>query len=240
MIEGQETEPEPTETLPEEIVLPQTSVQIVNATSVPEISLMVDQKMYYPKFPQGLYTGDAPTPKLKPLYTVTDLATNTQVDHQISYDSNTHQSLIITGDFQMVPAEESKTDATEEMSDESSVEPRVNFLLLSHDLSADEQPLRYRFHNGLVDQKIIINDGQNGQWLEPGRILNFYGQPMVKTFTATIGDKTHSVLIRQEGSARNCTVIFYEKAGEPVFMRAFENNKQSFIFEEASDSKAQP
>lgn len=225
----------------EEKELPKTSVQIVNATSVPEISLMVDEQMYYPKFPQGLYTGDAPTPKLKPKYTATDLFSKTKVEHQITYESDTQQSLIITGDFQLVAEEEELSEDTpDKKSDEPELKPRVHFQVFSHDLENGEQPLRYRFHNGLVDQRIIINDGETAQWVEPGKTLNFYGQPMIKTFTATINKEMQTVLIRQEGTPRNCTVIFYEKNGKPTFMRAFENTRKSLEIDmqaEASGSE---
>jgi len=197
---------------PEDV--PGTRVQIVNATSVPAISLKIDGKLFYPEFKQGLQSGEFPIEAHRPTYTVSDIATKRQVTQKITYDKNSLQSLVITGDFRPVSRIRSSGKAV--------LEPYLEFNVLSHLQTSDQRPLRYRFLNGLSSTKLSIQEAGEAWVIAPGQIVSFHDQPPVKLFTIEAEDKSIEALIRQDGNALNCTVVFYEKAGSIKFMRIFE------------------
>ncbi|MEM1158057.1 MAG: hypothetical protein AAF571_13490 [Verrucomicrobiota bacterium] len=192
-----------------------TMVQVVNATSVPTISLKVDGKLLYPEFDQGLQSGEFTVDKHKLSYTVSDTVTNRQISHEIVYEQNTYQSLVITGDFRPI--------SRLKQGGKKVLEPYLEFNVLSHLLKPGEKPLRYRFLNGFSSTSLTIEE-EGQEWiLKPGQIVSFYDQPAVKLFKVKAAEDSIETLIRQDGNPRNCTIVFYEQKGSPTFMRIFEN-----------------
>ena len=69
-----------------------TSVQIVNATSVPAIALRINDRIAYDNFPQGLKTADSPASLLKAVYEAEDRqtgsrATSAKIDLRAGHES---------------------------------------------------------------------------------------------------------------------------------------------------------
>lgn len=194
---------------------PATKVQIVNATSVPAISLKVNGQVFYPKFRQGMQSGEFLIHAHQLSYTVSDLSTSRQVTQEIMYEKNTYQSLVITGDFRPVLRIRNGRKPV--------LEPYVEFNLLSHQQPKNQQPLRYRFLNGLSSKNLTIEEAGQAWVIQPGQLVSFHGQPPVKLFTVQTAEASMETLIRQDSNPRNCTVVFYEKEGKVTFMRIFEN-----------------
>ena len=76
------------------------SVQIVNATSVPVLSLRINGTLAYDTFPQGKKSGDAPLPLLEAVYEAEDKQSGSKAkSDKITYEPGAYQSLVILGDF---------------------------------------------------------------------------------------------------------------------------------------------
>lgn len=192
-------------------------VQIVNATSAAAISVKTDGQLYLRKLPQGLFTGDAAINKLTTTYTIINTDSNLEVTETVSYEAGIYQSLILLGNFN---------------SDSKDSQP-VTFKVLSHEIESQQEPLRYRFLNGLASESIIVDSANGVKSAKPGELLEFYGQPATKVFPVIIGDHSIEVLIRQGNPLRNCTIVFYSKQGKPTFIRVYENTGESALAQEA-------
>jgi hypothetical protein len=202
-------------------------VQIVNATSVPEVALSVNGQPFYPKFPQGLYTGDAPTELLRVRYTITEPKKGLTVETNLVFPPSKHSTVLITGDFTtnrpFVPLAEPLPGNA--LATNKTPPPYVVFTVLSHDLAEGEAPLRYRFFNGMKERSVRISaPNDSPREILPGTMTVYSGQKPMVEFESMVGEVKIPVLIRQEGLIRNCLVVFYEKNGKPTFMRAFENH----------------
>ena len=76
------------------------SVQIINATSVPVLSLRINETLAYDTFSQGQRSGDAALPLLEATYEAEDRLSGTKAkSERITYAPGAYQSLVIVGDF---------------------------------------------------------------------------------------------------------------------------------------------
>lgn len=210
----------------------QTSVQIVNATSVPTIALSQNGKTDYPEFPQGLRTADAPTNRIKVKYTAVDKQSGASADSpEIKYAPNGNQSLIILGDFSTtVPPETFPQSGQPQEESEKPFPPNVHFRVYNHTKGALPDSVRLKVINGMPGKilNLGIEGSQQGQGqkitLKPGEESDILGQAPVSEYVAEIDGKSIPILMRQEGEIRNALLIFFLKAdGQPGFTRAFEN-----------------
>ena len=115
-------------------VPPTTCVQIINATSVPMVSLRVNGENYYPEFPQGLYTADAPNPILNARYKVTDGTSRLSAEKEVAYEADAHQSVLLIGDFSTgQPAAEFPQPDQVPVPGSKPFPPNVHFRVYKHD-----------------------------------------------------------------------------------------------------------
>ena len=111
------------------------SVQIVNATSVPVLSLKVNDTLAYDTFPQGKRSGDAPVPLLEAVYEAEDKQSGSKAkvreDHLRAWR---HQSLVILGDFSTHIASQGHPKAAGQSTSErgSKHPPNVLFQVYPH------------------------------------------------------------------------------------------------------------
>jgi len=210
----------------------QTSVQIVNATSVPIIALSQNGKADYPDFPQGLRTADAPTNRIKVKYTAVDKQSGASADSpEIKYTPNANQSLVILGDFSTsVPPETFPQPGQPQSGSEKPFLPNVHFRVYKHTKGTVSDSVRLRVINGMPGKTLSFDiDGaatdQGQQFtLKPGEERDMLSQAPVSEYVAEIDGTTIPILMRQEGEIRNAMLIFFLKAdGKPAFTRAFEN-----------------
>ena len=206
---------------------PSTSVQIINATSVPAIALKINERVAYEDFPQGLETADAPTGLLKATYEAEDKATGSRATSPaIAYEPNTNQSLVILGDFSTdSPPGTLRHPGRALTGEDKRYPPNVLFKVFAH--TAAEAPVRLRIINGMPGKNLTFVAGRRELVVSPGESAALTSQPAIAQYVATIDGEKTSLLMRQEGLVRNAMIIFFLKSGKPAFMRAFENNADS-------------
>jgi hypothetical protein len=204
-----------------------TSVQIVNATSVPEIALRINDRIAYENFPQGLKTADSPASLLKAVYEAEDRQTGSRaMSAKIAYEPGTNQSLVILGDFSTdTPPGVLRHPGRALTGEDKQYPPNVLFQVFSH--AATEAPVRLRIINGMPGKSLTFVAGRREIVVKPGEFAVLAGQPATARYLAKADGENISLLMRQEGLIRNAMIIFFLRNGRPVFMRAFENNADS-------------
>jgi hypothetical protein len=206
--------------------LPATaSVQIVNATSVPVITLRVNDNLAYDAFPQGKRSADAPVRLLEAVYEAEDKRSGSRAKSgKIAYEAGTYQSLVILGDFS-TPARILRQPGRVLSAEENESQPNVLFQVYSH--AATRAPVRLRIINGMPGKSLTFVAGTREIAIKPGDHAVVQSQPATAQYEAKVDGESIPLLMRQEGLIRNAMVIFYLKDGKPAFMRAFENNEDS-------------
>jgi hypothetical protein len=197
------------------------SVQIVNATSVPAISLKINDSLVYGTFPQGKKSADAPVRVLEAVYEAEDKRTGSRARSEtIIYEPGAYQSLVVLGDFSTPAPPQSGNPAGENAS-----VPNVRFQVFSH--QATKPPVRLRIINGMPGKTLKFAGGALELVIKAGDHAILENQPAIAQYAATVDGASIPVLMRQEGLIRNALIVFYLKEGKPAFMRAFENNVDS-------------
>jgi hypothetical protein len=203
------------------------SVQIVNATSVAAITLRINNQIAYENFPQGLKSADSATNVLRATYEAEDKETGRRAKSaQISYEPDSHQSLVITGDFSSdtPPGLPGRAERTQPGENRQSP-PNVLFQIFSH--TATEAPVRLRIINGIPRRNLTFVSGDRETVVKPGGFAILEGQPATARYLAKTDHGEIDLLMRQEGLVRNAMLIFFLKNGRPAFVRAFEKNKDA-------------
>jgi hypothetical protein len=203
------------------------SVQIVNATSVPIISLRVNDTLVYDDFPQGKRSGDAPLRLLEAVYEAEEKQSGARAkSDKITYGAGTSQSLVILGDFSTVsPSGVLRQPDSAPPNSGSKYPPNVLFQVYPH--TPSQAPVRLRVINGMPGKRLVFLSGSNELVVSPGDFAVLERQPAVAQYTARVDGETIPLLMRQEGLIRNAMIVFFLKDGKPSFMRAFENNTDS-------------
>ena len=205
--------------------VPAASVQIVNATSVPEISLSIDGRNDYPNFPQGRMTAGAALERLKATYAAKDRQTGARGKPvELPHDSRHGQTIVILGDFSTV-APPGRLPQPGDKAEET-YPPNLLFKVYSHEVPASEQPLRLRIINGMPGQSLLFVAGHKPRVLLPGEDFALFNQPAVAQYTAKANGHDLQILMRQEEHPRNALLVFFLKEGKPAFMRAFEGTSE--------------
>jgi hypothetical protein len=206
---------------------PSTSVQIINATSVPAIALDINDSLAYEDFPQGLETADSPAGALRATYEAEDKATGLRArSPAIIYEPDTNQSLVILGDFSTdTPPGMLRHPGRALIGENKRHPPNVLFQVFPH--TAAEAPLRLRIINGMPGKNLTFVAGREELVISPGESAALTSQPAVAQYLAIVDGEKTTLLMRQEGLVRNAMIIFFLKSGKPAFMRAFENTAES-------------
>lgn len=203
---------------------PVTSVQIINATSVPAISLSLNGREDYPQFAQGTFTGDTPTPNLTVNYKAVDKKTGAVAESPaIRYQPSARQSLVIMGDFSTkFPPTSLPQPGT--LPSDKPYPPNVFFRVFPHNLGPAEKPVRWRILNAMPE-KVLKISGKDvaARSLNPGQDMTLNGRPLIGECLAEIDGQKIPVAVRQRPPAGNAMIIFFLKDGKPEFRRIFEN-----------------
>ena len=204
-----------------------TSVQIVNATSVPVLALKVNDTLTYDTFPQGKRSGDAPVPLLEAVYEAEDKRSGSKAkSDKITYERGTHQSLVILGDFSTSsPAGILRQPDGALKSEDGKHPPNVLFQVYPH--TPSKAPVRLRIINGVPGKNLTFVSGNHELVIKSGDCGFLENQPATAQYTAHVDGENIPLLMRQEGLIRNAIIVFFLKDGKPSFMRAFENNAES-------------
>jgi len=219
---------------------PTTSVQIVNATSVAAMSLLLNGQFILPNFSQGNHSAGGANDLLNVHYLATDNKTKLEAEKNIKYEPNQNQSLLITGDFSTdCPPENLPQPGEPSVPPPKPFKPNVQFRVLSHDCSSDEE-LRYRFINAMPHKMLEL-------WLEdkllaklkPGDEHVLTKQAPSVMYQAKVDDTMIPTYIRQEGLIRNGTIIYFLRDDKPTFMRAYENTANSMAKSRQMEEEAE-
>ncbi|MDD5260474.1 MAG: hypothetical protein PHD76_01360 [Methylacidiphilales bacterium] len=217
------------------------SVQIVNATCVPEIAVWINNQPAYPRFPRGLCTSDAPVPYLKAEYKIRDLKSGREAVQTLELENGSSQTLLLLGDFKVPRRNGDYLESLEEAKMENGKKrPNVAFMVLPHALKKGEKLLRYRVVNGMPGQtlELLLDKGAQHIPVAPGGLYTLERQPPVATLDIEVGGSPLPVLINQERHFRNCTIVFYKTEQGPSFVRVFENTGKSHRNQESGDETA--
>jgi hypothetical protein len=203
------------------------SIQVVNATSVPSITLRINDTIAYENFPQGLKTADSPSTLLTAVYEAEDRRTGSRAKSaKITYEPGTNQSLVILGDFSTdTPPGALRHPGRALTGEDKQYPPNVLFQVFSH--AGTEDPVRLRIINGMPGKSLTFVAARREIAVKPGEFALLAGEPATARYLARVDGENIPLLMRQEGLIRNAMVIFFLKSGRPAFVRAFENNADS-------------
>jgi hypothetical protein len=211
---------------------PSTSIQIVNATSVPSISLEVNGRMDYPEFPQGEFTADAPTQGLTYRYKATNKSDGAIVSAKpITYKNLENQTLLLLGDFSKETEEGKIPPIVNPANQEETGKlfpPNLIFRVYSHQEGASESPVRVRIINGMPRKMLRLkaNASSSQTDLFPGDEKKLSGQPLVQVYNFEVEGKEFPVLMRQDANPLNANIVFFLRNNEPTYMRFFESTSK--------------
>lgn len=218
---------------------PGTCIRIINATSVPEISLSVsgtNGPVAYPDFKQGTWTGNAPLGRTAFHYLVRSASGEFVADHVTNFPALASGTLLLTGDLSTGgPAEKLPEIAPnaarlrESLSPDGSHAPNFQFRFFpSTTTTAD--PCHYRIVNGMPSKSLTLRGKPDGQrparqlaLLAPGESVLFVHQPPDVTWEAEIDGVVYPVEILQRDTPLNCIIPFFLRQGRPEFIRVFES-----------------
>ena len=211
---------------------PEIRITIVNATSVPFISLNTagtNLPVAYPEFPQGTWTGNAPLTNPAIDYLARDAAGRVVAARTLHFAPVSSQILLLTGDLSTSgPAETPPPLGSPPVQGSKAWPPNLQF----HNYpaaSGDSERCRYRVVNGMPSKLLILRsiaepDHPSRQLalLAPGNSALFIRQPRNLQWEAEIDGRIYPVTIEQESDSNNCLIPFFLRNGHPDFIRVFE------------------
>ncbi len=212
---------------------PEVRITIVNATSVPAISLSTsgtNSPVAYPVFPQGTWTGDAPlkTPSIH--YLVRNMDGRFVGDRVLNFPPVSSQILLITGDLSTSgPPEAPPQMGIPPSSGLKSWPPNLQFHIYPYSTDTKEG-CRYRVVNAMPSRMLTLRSiaepnkpSRQLALLAPGNSFVFLHQPPNIEWEAEIDGQIIRVVLQQERDAKNCLIPFFLRNGHPDFIRVFEN-----------------
>lgn len=212
---------------------PTTSIQVVNATSVPSISLEVNGQLIFPDFSQGKVSGNPFVEGLNYRYKATNKADGVSVNSQpITFKNLENQTLLLIGDFSDEAEEGSlpqpKPALPIEGNSTKSNPPSLIFRTYFHQAALEKPPLQIRIINGMPRKilKMQLPNSQNTLDLLPGEEKELVGQPPVHKYFFEVDGKMIPVLMNQDGNPVNANIVFYLKDNEPAFKRFGESTRR--------------
>jgi hypothetical protein len=212
---------------------PEVRITIVNATSVPAISLSIsgtNLPVAYPIFPQGTWTGDAPLKTSSIHYLVRSIDDRLAADHILSFPPVSSQILLITGDLSTSgPPDIPPQLGTPPLAGLKSWTPNLQFHIYPYSTDTKEV-CRYRVVNAMPAKMLTLRSNAEPNKpsrqlaiLAPGNSFVFLHQPQNIEWEAEIDGQVINVVLEQEGDAKNCLIPFFLRNGHPDFIRVFEN-----------------
>lgn len=217
---------------------PEVRITIVNATSVPAISLSAasgssaskGSHPTYPFFPQGTWTSDQPLKST----TIDYLARTTNggliAEHKLSFPPVSSQILLITGDLSTVgPPESLPAIGLPPSVGAKPWSPNLQFHVYPTGTGTNDL-CRYRVVNGMPSKLLILRAPPEGNkpaqqlaLLAPGNSALFVKQSPNLHWEAVIEGQVYPLDMEQEAAKKNCLIPFFLKNGQPTFIRVFEN-----------------
>lgn len=211
---------------------PQVRVTMVNATSVPTISVGTsgtNLPITYPDFCQGEWTANEALTNPEVHYVVRTTNGSIMGQKTIHYKPVSSQFLLLTGDLTTTgPAEKLSSLGYQQETSGFQCAPNLQFHLFPYTL-VSSNPCHYRIFNAMPGKmmtlKSVEDKGKSTKelaLLTPGNSVLLVGQPESVDYDAEIDGQTYRLSIRQEGAEGNCLIPFFLREGKPDFVRVFE------------------
>ena len=220
-------------TAPSPAPSPEVRITIVNATSVPAISLAasgVNLAASYPQFPQGEWTANEALKTSEIHYLIRSMKGAIIADRTINYKPLSSQFLLLTGDLSTLgPADKPPQLGLPFFQGVQAWPPNLQFHLYPYTLACAD-PCHYRIVNGMPGKSLLLRSVATGNkpmqqlaFLTPGGSVLLVKQPSCIEWEAEIEGRIYPVSIRQEGAPGNCLIPFFLRDGKPEFIRVFED-----------------
>jgi hypothetical protein len=195
---------------------PTASVQLINASSVPWISLRLNQNEAYPVFRQGQRTSPGHIEKLRMQYLARDPATGRTGQTNFVFSPAQFYSVVMIGNF--------STNAPPSLRPAPArIPPDFTYLLLDHERTPGQSPCRVTLVNGLPKTDIaVLGEPQIPEPLAPRQIAHLHGKPPECKIRFRIDGKTGELWIGQSPPHRNSIIAFYLQNGRPKYKIVFE------------------
>lgn len=193
------------------------SLKIVNTTSVPAISLSIDEANDYPDFPQGKATGLFPISPSSVKYTAVNLANGARAESSsVQYTTGT-QTLIIVGDFSTdCPPGELPSGATT-APPEKPYPPNVLFKVFPNSEPPKGNTIRVQVYNAMPRTTLEFSGkSAQRQSIAPGQISVLIGQPRPAFYQAAANGETLNLTLMQT-DVENQIVVFFLRNGKPAY-----------------------
>jgi len=212
---------------------PQVRITIVNATSVPAISLSTsgtNLPAAYPDFRQGEWTANEAifTPEIH--YLVRNSNGVAVAGQTIRFKPISSQFLLLTGDLSNTgPADKLPQVGYSPDAGFAKRSANFQFHVIPYTLVCSD-PCHYRIFNAMPGKTLLLKSAAQDSktprefaLLAPGNSILLTGQPASIDYVAEIDGQGYRVSIRQEGAEGNCLIPFFLRDGKPDFVRVFED-----------------
>lgn len=192
---------------------PHSSVQFINATSVPSLDLDIKDFHKYEKIPQGtkISGGDFPFTSWK-LRIQKSSADDPKAffEKELNKAPNTASTVVLLGDFVWQRDPNGKKQ-----------ELQAAILNFDHELADDEKPNTLTIVNGVIQQILRVSINAS-EFLEiaPMSHHTWYSLPETIETTAIIGSQQIRVPLKYNSSFQSGIVAFYEADGTIKFTAA--------------------
>ena len=211
---------------------PEVRITIVNATSIPFLSLNTEGTnlpVAYPVFPQGTCTGNAPLTNPIIDYLVRNGGAIV-AERRLHFQPVSSQILLLTGDLSTSGPAEFLPQMGAPPIQGSKIWPSNLQFHIYPAVKGDTDRCRYRVVNGMPSKLLILRSiAEAGQpsrqlaLLAPGNSVLFIRQPRNLQWEAEIDGRIYPVTIEQENDSNNCLIPFFLRNGQPDFIRVFED-----------------
>ena len=190
-----------------------SSVQFINATSVPNLDLDIKGFHKYENIPQGtkISGGDFPFSSWK-LRVQKSGSTDPKAyfEKDINKAPNTASTIVFLGNFEWERDTSSKKQ-----------ELQADIVNFDHELAGDEKPNTLIIVNGLLQQILRVSiNGSEFLEIAPMSHHIWHGLPETIEATSLIGSQQIRVPLKYNGSFQSGIVAFYEADGTIKFTAA--------------------
>lgn len=224
---------------------PEIRVTIVNATSVPSVSLDIglgtdvtkatkgakdaNKPISYPKFLQGEWTANQAISTPEVHYAVRSTNGAAVTFKTIQFKPVSSQYLLLTGDLSTIGPPDKLPQLLGDSVPRGIYPPNIQFHVIPYTLVSPD-PCHYRIINGMPGKTLLLRSlasenrpAQELAYLAPGNSVLLVHQPACVKYEVVIDEKIIPLEIYQEGAAGNCLIPFFLRNEKPDFVRVFED-----------------
>ena len=211
---------------------PEIRITIVNATSVPSISLGTsgtNKPFAYPDFPQGEWTANKAIVTPEVHYAVRSTNGAPVMVQTIRFKPVSSQYLLLTGDLSTRGVVEKLPQVLGDTAPRRVYLPNVQFHVIPYALVTPD-PCHYMIFNAMPGKTLLLRSpasenkpAQQLAYLAPGNSVLLVHQPPCVSYEAVVDGQSIPLAIEQEGAVGNCLIPFFLRNGKPDFIRVFED-----------------